>query len=172
MKYLLLTFTDITDDAVEHLKVLSNLRELNIKVTGNANLTGDGVLVYHAGGSGINLSGTGQFDLTPLDEGPYRGVLIFQGRANANTISLSGSAVASTVTGTIYAAAAQLQLSGNAFLEASIIVDRLKSSGNAANNLQAVSGDGASLGAVLSEGQSPMNSVMPSVCTTARMWIR
>ena len=134
----------------------------DLKVTGNASMTGEGIMIYHAGSKSIKLDGNGQFDLSPPDDGYYKSVLIFQDRGNTEKISLSGNAVASSVTGTIYAAAAQLQLSGNAHIEASIVVGRLKSSGNAENRLQAIDSGEVSAGALLSEGQLVVSDVTVS----------
>ncbi len=106
-------------------------------ISGNASVTGSGVTIFNAeskyptivGNYGsISLSGNGTFNLSPPTTGTYAGVLIFQPADNASRLSISGNA--SSVTGEIYAPAAQLFESGNAQMSASIVVDTLTISGN------------------------------------------
>ena len=58
--------------------------------------------------------------------------MIFQTRDNTKAMTISGNA--SGMTGTIYAPAAQLSESGNAALNAALIVDTLTISGNGVAN--------------------------------------
>jgi Ca2+-binding RTX toxin-like protein len=108
-------------------------------VSGNGSVTGTGVMIYNCGSNypgtggtygGITLSGTGTLNLTAPTTGPYAGIVIFQSRDNAKTITLSGNDVAGLV-GSIYAPDAALSLSGNAKLVDALIVNTLTLTGNA-----------------------------------------
>ena len=83
-----------------------------------------------AGGTygSITLSGNGSYKLSPPSTGTYAGIVIFQTRDNSKAMTISGNA--SGMTGTVYAPAAQLAESGNAQLNAAIIVDTMTVSGN------------------------------------------
>jgi len=106
-------------------------------VSGNASVTGSGVMIVNAGtlypftrgtyGS-ITLSGNGTCSLTPLARGPYAGIVFFQPSDNKQTMTVTANATG--ITGTIYAPAATLSESGNGALNASLIVDRLTINGN------------------------------------------
>jgi hypothetical protein len=62
----------------------------------------------------VSISGQGSIFLTPPTSGPYQGFAIFQDRASANTISISGSnATSMTISGTFYAAGGSLNVNGN-----------------------------------------------------------
>ncbi len=106
-------------------------------VSGNASVSGSGVTIFNAGSNypttggtygSITLSGNGTFSLSPPTTGTYAGVVIFQPADNTKGLSISGNA--SSMTGEIYAPAAQLTESGNGQLSASIIVDTMTVNGN------------------------------------------
>ena len=111
-------------------------------VTGNASVTGKGILIYNAGSNvasgtsgtplygGIALSGNGSFSLSAPTSGTYAGILIFQARDNTRALSISGNALAAINGATIYAPVAQLAESGNGQLCGSLIVGTLSLSGN------------------------------------------
>ena len=112
-------------------------------VSGNASVTGTGVTIYNAnstfpssGGTtgAISLSGNGTFKLTPATTGTYANLLFIQPAANTHVLTYSGNAMAG-VSGTIYSPSAGLVESGNAQLNASIIVDTITLSGNAIANV-------------------------------------
>jgi len=110
-------------------------------VSGNASITGTGIMIYNTGSNypnaggnfgGITLSGNGTFSLTASAtsaNGTDAGILIFQPSANTRALSLSGNGVAG-ITGTLYAPSAQVIVSGNAMLAGSIVADELSLSGN------------------------------------------
>ena len=107
-------------------------------ISGNASVTGSGVTIFNAGSKypstggtygSISLSGNGNFTLSPPTSGTYAGVVIFQPADNTKALSISGNA--SSMTGEIYAPAAQLSESGNGHLDATIVVDTMTMSGNA-----------------------------------------
>ena len=88
-----------------------------LTVSGNATMTGVGVTVYVTGLTGgnptaVNISGNAQVTLTPPTSGPDQGIVLWENRALAGAITVSGSGVLNT-TGTVYAAAAKVNLSGN-----------------------------------------------------------
>jgi len=110
-------------------------------VSGNASISGSGVMIVNAGSAypskggtygSITLSGNGSYNLSPPTTGTYAGIVIFQTRDNTKALTVSGNA--SGMTGTIYAPAAQLSESGNAQLNAALIVDMLTVSGNGIAN--------------------------------------
>ena len=125
-------------------------------VSGNAAITGAGVTIFNAGSQYNAITGvdggtfgsitlSGNASLSAPNSGPYAGILIFQARDNPKALTLSGNAVEG-ISGTIYAAAAQLAESGNAQIGSttnpiSIVVDTMTLSGNAiANALDAPAG--------------------------------
>ena len=110
-------------------------------VSVNASVSGSGVMIVNAGSQypnsggtygGITLSGNGSYNLSPPTTGTYAGIVIFQTRDNSKALTISGNA--SGMTGTVYAPAAQLAESGNAALNAALIVDTLTISGNGVAN--------------------------------------
>ena len=112
-------------------------------VSGNAAITGNGVTIYNAGSKfpssggtygAINLSGNGTYKLTPPTTGPYANILFLQPAYNTQVLTYSGNAMAG-VSGTIYAPGAQLVESGNAQLNAALVVDTLTLSGNSISNI-------------------------------------
>jgi hypothetical protein len=104
-----------------------------VTVSGNASLKAANALIYDAASGSasgsINLSGNGTFSLSPPSTGPDAGVVILQPAGNTKALSLSGNALAGTA-GTIYAPKAQLVLSGNGQIAATLVVDTLSISGN------------------------------------------
>ena len=110
-------------------------------VSGNASIAGTGVTIVNAGSKypntggtygGITVSGNGSYNLSPPTTGSYAGILIDQPRDNTKVLTLSGNAAG--MTGTIYAPTAGLSESGNAQLNAALIVDTLTISGNSIAN--------------------------------------
>jgi hypothetical protein len=122
-----------------------------LTATGNASISGSGVLIYNAGSSypnsggnfgGITLGGTGTFNLTAPTTGTYAGVLIFQSRQNTRALSFSDKARGG-MSGTIYAPSALLSMSGNSQLQNPLIVGMLNLSGNVALTQTAAGSDGS-----------------------------
>jgi hypothetical protein len=79
--------------------------------------TTGGVLLYNAGtgtNDKINITGnsTGTVNLRPLADGPYTGMTIFQARGASQDLQIAGNGTF-TIYGTLYAAGAQLKVSGN-----------------------------------------------------------
>ena len=71
-----------------------------MKVT-NGSVTGDGVLLFNASGR-VDVSGA-DLDVEPSTTGMYRGLLLFQGRANDAPVKIVGNAQLASFVGTIYA---------------------------------------------------------------------
>ncbi len=101
-------------------------------ISGNASVTGSGVMIVNAGtlypysvGSygSITLSGSGKFSLSPMTRGPYAGIVFFQPSDNKQTVTVTANTTG--ITGTIYAPAAPLSLTGNGAINASLIVDKI-----------------------------------------------
>ncbi len=85
-----------------------------LTVSGNASLSGTGVLIFNAGSAyngttdggkfgSINLGGNGTISLSGMTSGVYAGVVIYQSRSNTQGLSLSGNRVAG-ITSSAYAA--------------------------------------------------------------------
>jgi hypothetical protein len=122
-------------------------------VTGNASVSGTGVLLYNTGSNypsaggtygGLTLSGNGSFSLTAATSGPYAGVVIFEARANTRALAFSGNG-ATGITGTVYAPAAQVLVSGNAKLTGSLVANELSLSGNGVSTQAADGASGSAL---------------------------
>jgi hypothetical protein len=133
-----------------------------LTVSGGASLTGSGILIYNtgskypnAGGSygAITLSGSGMVNLSAAT-GPYAGIVIDQDPKNTQTLTLSGSVLA--ITGTVYAPKAQLVLSGNAQLNATLDVDLLTMSGSAVDNTASGGAQGAGGSGVILPSPTPI----------------
>ena len=122
-------------------------------VSGNAGVTGAGVMIFNAGskypGTGgtygsVALSGNSTYNLSPATSGIYAGIVFFQPRDNTKTITVSVDA--SGITGTMYAPGAQLSLSGNGAINVSLIVDALAISGNGIADVASKSGSSSTGG--------------------------
>jgi hypothetical protein len=85
-----------------------------LSVTGNANIDGDGVVIYlDETATGVTMSGNSDIDITSPTSGPYAGLLLYMDPANSNSISITGNG-AWNGSGTMYAPGATMDLSGNA----------------------------------------------------------
>ena len=106
-------------------------------MSGNASVTGSGVMIFNAGSNypgiggtygSISLGSNGSCSLSPMMSGPYAGVVFFQPGDNKQAMTVTGNA--SGITGTTYAPGAALSESGNGAINGSLIVDTLTISGN------------------------------------------
>jgi len=100
-----------------------------LDLSGGAHLSGDGVLLYIAGGS-LKFSGQSIVHLSPSTSGANAGVTIFQARDNLASGQLSGGSQWS-LSGAVYLPTALLDLSGGSGEPQviSLIVDSLTMSG-------------------------------------------
>jgi CSLREA domain-containing protein len=121
-----------------------------LSVTGGANLTGYGVLIYNAGSNypnsggnfgGITLKSSGTITLGG-SAGNYMGVVIFQSRQNTRALAL-GSKALSGLGGTIYAPSALLSLGSPGPVPQGLVVDMLNVSTGAAQTQTVVGSDGS-----------------------------
>jgi hypothetical protein len=79
--------------------------------------TSGGIMIYNAGtgsNDSINITGNaaGTVNLSPLTSGPYQGMTFFQNRAATESLNIAGNG-SFTIQGTIYAANALVQVTGN-----------------------------------------------------------
>jgi RHS repeat-associated protein len=130
-----------------------------VTVSGSGSMTGSGVTLYLAcssyptpcaagtDGAALSVTGNGVVHLTGGAVGSGKGVAIFADRANAATLTVSGSG-ALTLTGSLYAASGSLTLTGSSPLKVTdgvVDVDRAQLTGSAglsvANDSSAVSAD-------------------------------
>ena len=114
-----------------------------LTISGNASISGTGVMIYNASASfpatsgtytGITLSGNGSTKLTAPTSGTYSGILICQPSGNTKAMTISGNGEAG-MSGVIYAPSASLTLSGNAQESLPLDVDDLIMSGNAVSDI-------------------------------------
>ena len=114
-----------------------------LTVSGNASISGSGVMIYNAGsnyssgGTGtygaITMSGNATVNLTAATSGPFAGIVLFQARGDTQTMSLSGNAV-DGLSGTVYVPSALVSISGNATLDGALVANELSISGNSSDS--------------------------------------
>jgi Flp pilus assembly protein TadG len=85
-----------------------------VTVNGNpsSSLTGNGVTIYLDPNATLSLGGNGNVTLSPPTSGTYQGLVVYQDRSNANGMQIAGNGKLN-VTGTVYAPAATVSISGN-----------------------------------------------------------
>jgi hypothetical protein len=82
-------------------------------VAGNASVAGAGVMIFNDNGGGsVNIAGNGSVTLSPLTSGLYQGLSVFQDRRSTAAVNLAGNG-AMNLSGTVYAAAARMNVAGN-----------------------------------------------------------
>ena len=102
---------------------------------GQGSLTGVGVMIYNKPSSvsdKIDLSGQGACTLSPMLTGPYQGILFWQDRTANVPVNVTGNGLMN-ITGTFYAAGAEMKVAGNGtsdFIGSQYIVDTLTTTGN------------------------------------------
>ena len=103
--------------------------------SGSINMTGTGVVIYNAPASTsdqVKLTGSGSLTLSPPTSGTYKGISIFQDRTSTAVVALTGGG-SMNVSGTIYAAKAEIDLTGNGGTNVAgsqIIANNMKVTGN------------------------------------------
>ncbi len=105
-----------------------------INLSGQASVTGNNVMIYLTGANaGISLTGQSSLNLnqtSPLSTGPFAGMTIFQARNDSTGWAVKGNGTLNA-TGTIYAPAANVIMSGNGGNSASqIIASSITANGN------------------------------------------
>lgn len=129
-----------------------------ITMSGNSNLSGEGVIVYNTGsdydvntgqpdsGDGVNpppasgdpsfggvsITGNAELNLTAYSNSssPYDGMVFYQRRLNTQPLKLAGNGSSDVLSGTVYAKWAPLDLSGNGQFNAQFVVQRVDITGN------------------------------------------
>ncbi len=83
-------------------------------VANGVKLSGSGVMIYIDNGGGkFNFQGGGVIDLSAPESGPYTGIVMYQDRNSSQTISIANGS-ATTITGTVYAPGAEMDIAGGA----------------------------------------------------------
>jgi Flp pilus assembly protein TadG len=80
-------------------------------VTNQGGITGSNVLLYSAGTGNISLTGSGSVSLSPPTSGIYKGITLFQERSSNKQINITAQGNMN-MTGTFYAAAAKVSITG------------------------------------------------------------
>lgn len=110
---------------------------VGLNITGG-NLVGDDVMIYVVDSAGnppstINLTGNGTIDITPtpLDSGPYGGILLWQAAGNTNDVNIKGTEQFTGLEGTVYLPTSRLNLTGtsDSFSISQIITSSINISG-------------------------------------------
>ena len=145
-----------------------------LSVTGQATLTGNGVMIYDASqedDDGIKVAGQGTLSLTAMTSGTYRGIAIFARGGSESEIRIEGNGSAN-VTGAIYAPSSTVKISGSGqltmqgdaahALAAQLIAGDLNVFGNGQFNLASTptaglnSGEHGLFGMLQTAGASPL----------------
>jgi hypothetical protein len=102
--------------------------------TGQANLTGTGVMIYSEGG--LTVAGNGVVNLTPPTTGIYTGMSYFQAHGDASTALIAGNGLYS-VTGTVYVpdGLTDAQGNGDVAISGQVVSWRMKAGGNGNVNI-------------------------------------
>jgi hypothetical protein len=97
----------------------------------NAGIIGNGVMLFMKNGE-IKNSGSGYMQLSAPTSGPWQGMVIFFDRANNSKITITGNS-STTYTGTIYAIASDIELTGSGesdTLHSCVVVRHVKMTGS------------------------------------------
>jgi hypothetical protein len=84
-------------------------------VSGQANVVGNGVMIYNApneGGGAVNIGGGGTVTLSGPTSGVYAGISLFQNRNSSVGATVTGGSGMS-IAGTLYFAGAPVKITGN-----------------------------------------------------------
>jgi hypothetical protein len=112
------------------------LRGIDIKLGGNASLTGSGVTIFLMEGSQFTANANNVVKLSPPTSGDYAGITIFQDHGNTSPLTINGTS-GSQVSGFIYAPDAPITFTGNSDMTASgeclrVVGDTVEMNGNSA----------------------------------------
>ena len=106
----------------------------NLKINAHADVSGEGVTIYMAGASKLDINGTATVTLSAPTSGPLSGMLFFGDRENTQKQTFNGDA-SSSMTGNIYFKSGEIDYLGN-FSGANgcthVVADRVQWSGSAA----------------------------------------
>jgi len=85
----------------------------DFKVNANANVSGDGVTIYLAGGSRVSMNGNATVSLSAPTSGTYSGVLMYGDRTSTGGQSTFNGTADSLLTGALYFPKQQVNYLGN-----------------------------------------------------------
>jgi Flp pilus assembly protein TadG len=112
------------------------LRGIDVKLGGNASLTGSGVTLFLMDGAQFTANANNVINLSPPSTGTYAGITIFQDRGNTEPMTINGTS-GSNVSGFIYAPNAPITYTGNSDMTATgnclrVVGDTVEMNGNSA----------------------------------------
>lgn len=84
----------------------------DLKISANANVTGNGVTFYFSGNSSVSISANSGVDLKAANSGTYSGILFFGDRNATSGSPTFGGGSSSTLTGALYFPAQTVSYSG------------------------------------------------------------
>lgn len=106
-------------------------------IDNNANVTGNGVMIYNTGtgriSAPISFQGGGQITLTAATTGPYAGLVIYQQRSSTTSMNIANGST-TMIVGTVYAPSATAIFAGGSSSSqfgSQFIVGQLNASNNA-----------------------------------------
>jgi hypothetical protein len=86
----------------------------DLKINANANVTGDGVMIYLTNGARVSMNGNSTVQLSAATSGPYSGMLFFGDRTDTGATKNNFNGTAdSQLTGAIYFASQAVNFLGN-----------------------------------------------------------
>ena len=100
-----------------------------LDIDGNGNVYGEGVMLYVDQGP-VDIRGTGNLGLTPMDDGDYEGLLLWQARDNTEVGIITGNGDFE-LEGVLYFPTARVEVEGNGYkFGTRLICDTLYVQGN------------------------------------------
>ncbi|TSE03404.1 hypothetical protein C1D09_026445 [Mesorhizobium intechi] len=109
----------------------------DFKVNANANVSGDGVTIYLAGGSRVSMNGNATVSLSAPTSGTYSGVLMYGDRTSTGGQSTFNGTASSLLTGALYFPKQQVNYLGNFSGKngcTQVVADLIQWSGNSTIN--------------------------------------
>ncbi|MER9840565.1 pilus assembly protein TadG-related protein [Mesorhizobium australicum] len=109
----------------------------DFKVNANANIAGDGVLIYLAAGSRVSMNGNATVNLSAATSGIYSGVLMYGDRTATGGQSTFNGTATSLLTGALYFPKQQVNYLGNFSGQngcTQVVADMIQWSGNSTIN--------------------------------------
>lgn len=85
----------------------------DLRANANANISGDGVIIYLAGSSRVSMNGTASVKLSAPTSGTYSGVLFYGDRANLGGSNTLNGTADSLLTGALYFPKQEVDYLGN-----------------------------------------------------------
>jgi hypothetical protein len=85
----------------------------NLKINGNANITGTGVTFYLSSGSTVSINGGASVNISAPTSGTYSGIAFFGDRSDSSSAPSFGGGSGQDITGAIYFPAQNVSYSGN-----------------------------------------------------------